>query len=341
MQKLKDLLFRLCAAPGVSGAEHSAAELAAAELAPFGQVKIDPLGSVTACFGPEDAEEHVLLDAHLDQIGLTVSSIDENGFLSVKNCGGVDARILPGAPVVVCGKEQITGSLTCTPQHLAEEAGKKAQKLEDLRVDPGLDGETVRSLVAPGDRVLLWSRPVSLLGNRLSCAALDDRCGAAALIRCAELLHGEPLACRVTILLSTMEETGGQGARVGAYAARATQAIAVDVSFAAQPGVPEENCGALGCGPMIGLAPILNRAMSRRLLALAKELGLPHTTEVMGGRTSTDSDEIAIARGGVRTALVSIPLRYMHTAVETIDAADVEHTAQLLAAYVKEVGTHD
>ena len=174
--------------PGVSGAEHSAAELATAELAPFGQVKIDSLGNVTACFGPEDTEEHVLLDAHLDQIGLTVSSIDENGFLSVKNCGGVDARILPGAPVVVCGKEKIPGSLTYAPQHLEEEAGKKAQKLENLRVDPGLDGETVRSLVAPGDRVLLWSRPVSLLGNRLSCAALDDRCGAAALIRCAELL---------------------------------------------------------------------------------------------------------------------------------------------------------
>ena len=128
----------LCAAPGVSGAEHSAAELAAAELAPFGQVKIDPLGSVTACFGPEDAEEHVLLDAHLDQIGLTVSSIDENGFLSVKHCGGVDARILPGAPVVVCGKEQITGSLTCAPQHLAG-ARKQRQVLEARSVVVGHD----------------------------------------------------------------------------------------------------------------------------------------------------------------------------------------------------------
>lgn len=337
MQNLKEFLFRLCGAPGVAGCEAAAAEQAARELSPYARVETDALGNVVAHLGKPDAKEHILLDAHNDQIGLIITGVDKDGFLCMDRCGGVDRRVVPGAPVLVYGREVLTGIVSCMPPHLMEAGEKKLESVEKLRIDVGLSREEAEQLVSPGDRALLWSRPASLLGSRVTCAALDDRCGAAALIRCAELLQGAELNCQVTILLSAMEEIGGQGARVGAYAAQATRAIAVDVSFAHQPGVPKENTGVLGGGPMIGIAPILNREMARELTALAEKLDMPHTTEVMGGRTSTNSDELAVARGGVRTALVSIPLRYMHTAVEVIDLRDVEYTARLLAEYVKGV----
>ena len=141
----------------------------------------------------------------------------------------------------------------------------------------------------------------------------------------------------MVIQFSSLEEIGCQGAQAGAHRIRPTRAIAVDVSFAAQPDVPPEKCGTLGGGPMIGFSPVLDGAMSRAMTSLAERLGIPYSCEVMGGETSTDSDPIAVSRSGVRTALLSVPLRYMHTPAEIIDLKDVENTAQLLAAYLKGV----
>ena len=166
---------------------------------------------------------------------------------------------------------------------------------------------------------------------------MDDRAGCAALIRCAQLLHGENLSCGLTVLLSSREEVGGQGAQTGTFSLEPTEAIVVDVSFAAQPGVDPAKCGKLGGGPMIGMAPILNRPMVHRLKELAKKNEIPFTMEIMGGETGTNADGIAVSRAGVHTAMVSIPLRYMHTPVEVIDVQDVEYTARLLAEYVKGV----
>ena len=206
-----------------------------------------------------------------------------------------------------------------------------------MAVDVGLSRDEAERLVSPGDRILFYSEPKNLLGTKVSAAGLDDRAGVASLIRCAQLLSGEDLNCRLTVLCSTREEVGGQGAVTGAYSSAPTQAVAVDVSFALQPEAPEEKCGKLGGGPMIGVAPILNRTMGEKLFAIARRRNMPHKADVMGGETGTNGDGIAVSRSGVRTALVSIPLRYMHTPAEVIDLRDVENTAQLLAEYVRGV----
>lgn len=331
MEKLRELVFRLCGEPGLPGEEKSAAALLAREIAPFAdRVETDANGNVFAWLGQQGAKERVLLDAHMDQVGLIVTRLEKDGRIAVDRCGGVDRRVLPGAPVLVHGAQKLAG-VVAAAEHPEKE------KSDRLWVDCGRSGEELGQLVSPGDRVTLWQRPVSLLGDRISCAALDDRCGCAVLIRCAELLKEEPLSCEVVVQFSTLEEIGCQGAGVGAYRIQPTRAVAVDVSFASQPGVPPEKCGTLGGGPMIGISPVLDGEMSRRMVSLAQRDGIPYSCEVMGGETSTNGDRIAVSRSGVSTALLSVPLRNMHTAAEVIDLRDVERTAQLLASYLKEV----
>lgn len=337
MSELKELIFQLCAAPGTPGDENTAAQVAVSELSKYGEAKIDKMGNVVAKLGKSGAKTHIMLDAHMDQIGLIVTEITENGFLRVDRCGGVDRRVLPGSPVTIYGREVLTGIVCCTPPHLSDGSEDKVEPIDKMAVDAGLSKEEAEKLIQPGDRIILNSTPKSLIGSRITSAALDDRAGVASLIRCAELLSGTELNCELTILCSGREEVGGQGAVTGTYSINPTQAIAVDVSFAEQPDVPAEKSNKLGGGPMIGIAPPLNRAMTDRMIAILKKNDMPFMLEVMGGSTGTNSDEIAVTRTGVPTVLLSIPLRYMHTPVEVIDLEDVENTARLMAEYIKGV----
>lgn len=301
-------------------------------------VKIDTLGSVVASFGNPEAKRHILLDAHLDQIGMLVTSVDENGFLKVARDGGMDRRVLPGSRVVVYGKETLNGIVCCLPPHLTDGGEDHVPDITEMAVDVGLTKEEANELVQPGDVVLLPGEPRRLLGSRVTGAALDDRAGCAALIRCAQLLQETTLSCRVTVLLSTREEVGSQGAETAAFREEPDMAIAVDVSFADQPGVPAHKCGKLSEGPMIGVSPVLDKNITETLKRLAKENEIPFQLEVMGGTTGTNADEINVTRGGVPCGLVSIPQRNMHTPAEICDLKDIENVARLLAAFIREVG---
>ncbi len=336
MVELKEMLFRLCEADGVSGDESDAAAAAAKEFAPYAKAKTDRLGNLTACMGPESAKTRILIDAHLDQVGLIVTGIDEDGFLRVDKCGGADRRVMPGAPVLVMGRERVDGVIGAVPPHLAGEEKEKVPEPDKMAVDIGCSRKEAEKLVRPGDRVIFRAEPRALLGTRVTAPALDDRASVAALVRCAQLLAEKAPRCRVVFQCSTREEIGGQGAVTGTYLADPQRAIAVDVSFARQPGVEPEKCGKLGGGPMVGFAPILDRAMGERFVQLAEQAGMPYKRDVMGGSTGTNSDALAVTRAGVRTGLVSIPLRYMHTPAEVVDLRDIENTAKLLAAYLGE-----
>lgn len=334
MEQLKELLFDLCSAAGTPGDEGHAAQAAKKALEPYCEVSIDHMGNLIAFMGDRNAERQVMLDAHLDQIGMVVTQIDENGFLRVAPIGGVDRRVLPGAPVTVYGNEQLTGIVCCLPPHLVEDDGNKVAPVDKMAVDLGLTKEEAEQKVSLGDRIIINGAPRELLNHRVASAALDDRAGCAALIRCAQLLSDKPLTCGLTLLLSSREETGCQGAKTGAFRIFPTEAIAVDVSFADQPGVASNKCGKLSGGPMIGVSPTLDREMKDKLVHIAKDEEIPYQMEVMGGSTGTNADAIGTTQTGVKTALISIPLRYMHTPVEVVDLEDVERTAKLMASYI-------
>lgn len=331
------LLKALCDAKGVSGAENEAAKVAAELLEKYMPARIDALGSVTGSMGNGDV--HILLDAHLDQIGLVVTAIDEDGFLKVAKCGGADKRVLAASDVTVHGKEKLFGVITSTPPHLSKPGeGDKATDFDELAVDIGMKKEEASKLVSLGDRITFNGSYSELLGSRVCSPSIDDRAGVAAILRCLELLKDKKLNCKISVMFSVQEETGGSGAQAGAFAAAADEAIAVDVSFASAPGVSGEKYAKLGEGTMIGYAPSLDYEMSRKLSEIAENKIIPSQPEVMGGKTGTNCDEIQVSGRGVKTALLSIPLRNMHTAVEVCDLEDIESTARLMAEYITERG---
>ncbi len=337
---IKTIISEITRPAGVSGDEGEAAQVAAGLLSRYGTVTTDVLGNVICSVSPvPESGEHLLLDAHLDQIGMIVQSIDDKGFIKVAKCGGIDRRVLMASEVTVYGKQPLYGVVCSSPPHLsAEGADKKAPKFEDIAIDIGLSKTEAEEMVSPGDRVVLRGDVVELAGGQIVSQALDDRACCAIILRALNLIAGKKLNIGLTALFSTREEVGGQGAKTGAYAIAPTQAIVLDVSFALTPDSPKSKCGEMGKGAMIGFAPTISRRFSQELCALAKEQGIPFQREIMDGRTGTNADEIVVSRGGVETGMVSVPIRYMHMPVETVDPEDIEASAKLIAAYILEKG---
>lgn len=328
--EIKELLFALSGADAV-GCVGGAATLTEELLSGFATVKkIGGLGLLCTLTG--DSDHTILLDAHIDQIAMLVTDIDDEGFLTVAKSGGIDIRTLPARAVTVHGKRDIPAVFCSTSPHLS--SGEiEYTDIAALKVDTGLGGKA-RELVSRGDYVTFSALPTELCGDTVTGRSFDDRAAVACLIKTAERLSGKRLPCNVAFLFSDGEELGMRGAGCGAFSIAPNEALAVDVSFGDGIGISPDECGKLGGGAMIGVSPVLDRAVSDRLFALAKERDIPVQTEVMGGKTGTNADVISISRGGVKTGTVSIPLRNMHTEVETLRLSDLNAVCDLLEAYI-------
>jgi len=326
------LLEKLCLADGTSGDEGTAAKIAAEELEKYMSVTRDKLGNV---IGRQEGEgTHFLLDAHIDRIGLVVTAITDEGFVKVGACGGVDTRTLDAAEVVIYGRKPIYGVVSAIPPHLTKSGENKASDVSDIAIDIGMDKETAEKYITPSDRVITVSKFNKLLGSKVSCAALDDRAGVVSLLLACDMLKEKGIKPNLSVVFSVCEETSGSGAKTSSFAVNADEAIAVDVSFAEQPGVSEEESGMLSKGPMIGFSSTLDFEMSKKLVSVAENKNIPYQKEIMGGRTGTNADSIAVSGYGVKMGLISIPQRNMHTQAEIIDINDVINTAKLISEYV-------
>jgi len=333
----KEILKQLCLADGVSGNETGASAVAAKYLSAYCDgVCCDDFGNVRAVVKPaKEGEPTVLLEAHIDEIGLVVTHIDEDGFLKVSNCGGVDRRLLLAQQVTVHGKEPIKGVILSTPPHLeSEEDAKKVPEIEQIAIDIGMTKEAAEKAVSLGDKITFDSAFLELMGDRVSVKAVDDRAGVTAVLYALEQLKEENYPCGLSVLFSSQEELGERGATIGSYHIAPDLSLSVDVSFAHTPDAEPHKCGKMGAGVMIGIAPSLDREVSERLIEVAKAAELPYQFEIMSGETSTDADTIGVSGGGVKTGLLSIPIRYMHTPIETVAISDIEAVGKLLAAYL-------
>lgn len=334
---IKKLCFELCTAAGVSGDENEAAQLACSLLSQYMPARLDALGNVIGEMHGEG--RHILLDAHIDQIGLIVRGVDDNGFILFDRCGHADARVLTGSEVCVLGRERLYGVVCSVPPHLTKPEEKDAGiDIKKLAVDVGLCKDKARSLVSAGDRITLLAKPFSLAGSLICGGALDDRCCVAAILLCLDKLKKSGFTGRLTVMFTTREETGGSGAKTASFAADAQEAVAVDVGFGLQPGVEPEDGISLGKGVSIGISPTLDAGLTKRLVDVARRYSIPYQHDVMNGRTGTNCDEISVSRGGVSCALLSVPLKNMHTGAEIIDLNDIETTAKLLYRYILEGG---
>lgn len=332
---MQNLLKMLCTAKGVSGREESVCELLKNEISNYADdVTIDKNNNVIAKIG-DTSKHNIMLDAHLDEIGFVVTYIDNNGFLKVSQCGGMDYRVVQDTRFkVLCDSGEITAVACCLPPHLADGGEDKAPSADSIYLDTGLPVNRVKELVSLGDMVAYDVSPSMLLNNRFACCSTDNRASCALLLRVAELIKENPVNTGVTFAFTSQEETFGKGAMTVAYSEYPDEAISVDVSFARQSGVSESESGELGKGGMICISPVLSRKMSDKLIAIAKEKNIPYQLEVVGGLTGTNGDKISVCRDGIPTSVVSIPQRNMHTGAEIVSIDDIESIAKLLYEYI-------
>ncbi len=330
-----EAISRLSATPGASGHEFDVGKIAAGILEPLvDSVEIDAFGNVIARqFGPSPDSPRLVLDAHLDEIGLMITGQTE-GFLRFRTIGGVDARMLPAREVIIASHPPVRGVIMTMPPHiLKEDEADKAIKVEDMLIDAGLDEARAKMLI--GKSAVYAEKPVMLKNNRLSCKAMDDRLGFLLIVRALELLSEwyYERKLEIVVLGSVQEEVGTRGATMAAHTLDADWFIAVDVTHGRTPDAPSDRVFETGGGPAIGVGPNIARCVSDKLVSLAREKDIKYQLEVMEGNTGTNAWPAQVSRCGVSTGVLSIALKYMHTPVETIDLEDFELTARLLAEY--------
>ena len=337
-------LIKLSNAGGISGFEYTITQMVESLLKKYcDEVKKDVLGNVVGyIYSEKKCAPTVMLEAHTDGIGLMVKDIDERVFISFSAIGGIDARILPSAEVVVCGKEDLYGVICSKAPHLMA-SGEKNQgvKIEELAVDVGLSQERVRELVTVGDMIYFETEAVKLKDKKLSGKYLDDRAGVISLLMCLERLKDEKLPFNLAVLCSTQEEVGLRGALCGTYNIDPICASVVDVCHGTTPDSGSAQAYKLGSGTVITCGPNIDRRMFDIAKRVADDNKIKYNIEAEGGHTGTDAWVVQTSRLGVATLLLSIPLRYMHTTVETLSMKDVEATTDLIYHTLLNINTED
>jgi endoglucanase len=335
-----ELLHRLLTSPGPPGHERVPARVWREAAEAFAdEVTTDTLGTTVARVGGRGDHPLMAVVGHIDEIGLLVSHISDKGFLHVVQSGGWDAQVLVSQRVEVLTRDGIVpGVVGRKPPHLTDaEERKKAVQLKNLHVDIGAEnGDEARSLVAPGDQVVIAAEPLELPNGRLASRALDNRLGVFVAIEVARRVkEAGGGAGPVAGVAAVQEEIGAHGARVMAYGLEPDVAVIVDVTHASDaPGVEASEIGdhGLGGGPVIERGAIVSRTVNDLLDEVAQAEGIATTTEASGRNTGTDADSVHLSRTGVPVAVVSIPLRYMHSPVELVQLDDVEAAIRVLTA---------
>lgn len=338
--ELFETLKTLTELRGPSGFEHMVAQRAAELLKPLvDDVTIDRMGSligVRRC-GREHARK-LLLDAHLDEIGLIVTGV-EDGYLRFRSIGGVDPRMLPDAELIVLTPQPILGVVTCLPPHVQNaEDYDKSVPISELRIDVGMSQEEAERLIPIGTPIVYRGKCFPLGEDQICSKALDDRACFATLLRALELLRDQKLDVDLYVMGSTREEVSGAGAKVGTFSIHPDCCIAVDVTHGQTPDAPAGKTMKLGKGPAIGVGPNMTRWMTKRMQEKARGKHIPYQLEVMAGHTGTNGWDMQISREGVATSVLSLPLKYMHSPVEVLHAQDAEWLAQLIAAFAENLG---
>ena len=331
-----ELLGRLSEMVGLPGHESAVSGAVREAFGPLcDEVRLDRLGNCIAFKRGDGGEPRprVMFAAHMDEIGLMVTRIEDGGFLRFTNLGGVDQRILPGAEVLVHGREGLHGIVGVKPPHiLRPEESSEASKMEDMYIDCGMPEDEIRGLVSVGDVVSLASG-FSKLGDFVSGKSLDDRAGVAVLHDCLQRLGRLRHACDVYAVATVQEEMGFRGAMISTFGVAPDVGIAIDVTHGDMAGIPEYQTSCLDKGPAISTGPNVHPRVFSRLQEVAKENSVPFQVEVSPASTGTDAWAMQVTRSGVATGVISIPVRYMHTPVETAAANDIRQAGRLAAQF--------
>lgn len=341
-------LERLLDAAGPSGFEFRAGRIWRAEASTFvEEVDLDATGNSFALLN-SPGSPHVMLAGHIDEIGLQITHIDEDGYLYVAEIGGWDPQVLVGQRVTILGKSvELPGVIGKKAIHLmTTKEREKVSKTQHLWVDVGASSrdEVVALGIRVGDPIVLAQSMVRLAGDRIASRAIDNRIGAFIVLEAVRMLSKDLPAARVTAVATAQEEIGqsGGGARASAYQLEPDVAIVVDVTFSTDvPNVEKKELGEhkLGGGPVLSRGSSSHNSVFEMLATVAEEEGIPYTIQASPRSTRTDADGIHLTRGGVPTGLISVPNRYMHSPNEVVSINDLFSTARLIAAFVQRLQT--
>ncbi|MBX3174438.1 MAG: M42 family metallopeptidase [Gemmatimonadaceae bacterium] len=338
-------LKQLLDTPGPSGYEAAAAKVWRDEAAGFAaEVSGDVHGNSMAVVNPEGSPT-IMLAGHIDEIGVIVTYIDDDGFVYIAPIGGWDPQVLVAQRIRFQGREgEVMGAVGKKPIHLMKpDEREKASKMTDLWVDVGATTRAqAEAMLSIGDAGVIDSRSLDFPNDRIVSRSIDDRIGAFVVLEALRRYAAEPGEARVVAVATTQEEIAyrGGGALVGAERVDPAMAVVVDVTFATDhPGVKKEELGhsPLGSGPVLTRGSVVSPVAFSILRDTAESLRIPFTLHAAGRETSTDADAIHLARQGVATALLSVPNRYMHSPNEMVSLVDLDHAAALIAAACRAV----
>jgi len=327
-------LKSLLSAPGLTGHEAPVASLIEAKWKTVAdKIQRTRLGSIHALSDGDGFQPRpkLLISAHMDAIGMMVAGVSD-GFLTLSAVGGVDPRVLPSQSVIVHGRETLRGVIVPLPASFRADP-KSAIAFDDLRVDVGLPPKRVAQLVRPGDLVSFATEPLEMRGGIISGHSLDNRASVAALTLAMQELQLVRHDWDVWFAATVQEELTYAGGGTSAFDLRPDLAIIVDVTFGEDGNGKRYETFPLGDGPILGVGPAIHPFLLTQLKKLAADLEIPFAIEPTPMLSSTEADRIQLTRDGIPTAIVSIPLRYMHTPIELVSLADIERAAKLLSGF--------
>ncbi len=337
-------LRKLLDTPGPSGFETAPAAVWREEAQAFAEVSGDVHGNSIAVVNPEGAPT-IMLAGHIDEIGVIVTYIDDDGFVYFGPIGGWDPQVLVAQRIRFAGRDgDVLGVVGKKPIHLIKpDEREKASKMTDLWVDIGATSKTqALAMLSIGDPGVIDSRTIDLPNDRIVSRSIDDRIGAFVVLEALRRYAADPGDARVVAVATTQEEIAyhGGGAKVGAARVDPAMAIVVDVTFATDhPSVEKKEIGEhkIGGGPVLTRGSIVSPVVFRLLRDTAESLRMPYSVHAAGRDTGTDADAIHLSRDGVATALLSVPNRYMHSPNEMVSLVDLDRAATLIAAACKAV----
>lgn len=304
------------------------------------EIDYDQLGSIIAIKKGLNNTSNlkIMLAAHMDEIGLMVKDFDQSGAIKFTSIGGIDPRTLVAQEVIVHGKENLFGVIGTIPPHLQNDGdSNKAPDMDELYIDTGYNKAKAKELISIGDIITIKRNFTELQGNLVTGKSLDDKAGIATMLQCSKelmKLNHEP---DVYFVSTVQEEVGTRGAITSTYKIDPDIGIAIDVGFGKTPELDKAHSLKMKGGPAIAIGGNIHPMLRQKLVDIAKEYNIPYQFEAEAGPTGTDARSIQISRAGIPTLLISLPLRYMHTSVETIDMEDIRNSANLIARFISEI----
>lgn len=337
MINLEQHLIELSNAPGVAGYEHPVRQLIAEAWKPLADdLRTDAMGNLIAAVRGSAPEPRpcILITAHMDEIGLMVTRL-QDGFIGFTSVGGIDKRVLPGAPVIVHGSAPLPGLIGTRPPHVVPASQRKHYpNLDNLYIDTGLPADQVEAQVKIGNIITFDYSGIKLSDGLVSGKAMDNRASVACMTRLLELLRSRRPAWDVIVAATVQEEVGLKGGETLAWHVEPDLAVVVDTTWGIGVGVSDEKGFKLGDGPTLIIGPDAHPTLFQMVREVAKEQEIKLTPEVAPGASGTEAHAVHISRGGVPTAVISIPIRNMHTPVEIVALKDIQRAARLIAGFI-------